>query len=88
MEIIKMDKLELKMCVERTGSHFFERSSMKFFGDTMGNYYVPKNTVMIKDYSGNNIECWELTRVRPVKGHLQSSAYFDVVNYERVTKPM
>ena len=36
----RMTPSELKYNVEETGSHYFERSSMKFFGDTMRNYGV------------------------------------------------
>lgn len=33
-----MKASELKYHVSQTDSHFFDRSSMKFFGDTMANY--------------------------------------------------
>lgn len=33
-----MTPSDLKYNVEKTGSCFFDRSSMKFFGDTMANY--------------------------------------------------
>ncbi len=35
-----MTPAELKRRVEATGSVFFSRSSMRFFGDTMRNYRV------------------------------------------------
>ena len=79
-----MTKTELKNNVESNGSHFFERSTMRFFGDTMANYYVPKNPVQVKQYDGNYTQCWELQRRKPVKHGLQSSAYFSCVNFERV----
>lgn len=31
---------ELKAAVDATGSHFFTRDTMRFFGDTMANYGV------------------------------------------------
>ena len=70
-----MTKSELKRNVTATGSHYFDRSSMKFFGDTMANYGV-------RDAG----DCWELHRKRPVKRGLNSSTYFDKVTYERVLK--
>ena len=42
-----MNKSELRFMVEQTGSLFFTLDTMKFFGDTMGNYYVSKKTVVV-----------------------------------------
>jgi hypothetical protein len=67
-----------------TGSYFFDRSSMRFFGDTMANYYVPVNPVMVKRCSGEVVECWELQRRKPVKHGLCESSYFSVEAYSRV----
>lgn len=65
---------DLKRFVESTNEepHFFDRSSMKFFGDTMRNYGV-------RDYG----DCWELYRRKPVKHGLKNSAYFDKVTGKR-----
>ncbi len=79
---------DLKYHVQETGSCFFDRSSMKFFGDTMANYYVSANPVNITTSSGVKHLCWELTRRRPVKMGLQDPAYFDWVTYERVLEPI
>ena len=80
-----MNASELKYNYQaHTGGYFFDRSSMKFFGDTMRNYYVSANTVNIETSSGYIHECYELTRVRPVKHGLSSSAFFDVETFERV----
>ncbi len=85
-----MTKSELKYNVENTGSHFFERSSMKFFGDTMKNYGV-KSAKIKTNYDENDnyvddgleIEVWELYRIHPVKHGLWSSSYFDKKTFER-----
>ena len=79
-----MNKSELKAKVEATGSHFFERSSMKFFGDTMANYYVPKEPVTITTRQGDKQQCYELQRRRPVTQGLADSDYFDINTFERV----
>ena len=68
-----MTKSELKYNVELTGSKFFNRDSMKFFGDTMSNYGVREHE-----------EYYELRRIRPVKHGLQKSAYFDKETFKRV----
>ena len=82
-----MNKTELKNSVMATGSHFFERSSMKFFGDTMANYYVPVHPVKVTRSSGERVLCWELQRRRPVFSgpcSMQKSAFFNVETFERV----
>jgi hypothetical protein len=76
-----MTKSELRQRVMETGSHFFDRSTMRFFGDTMANYGVLKNPVDI-----NGVQCWVLYRRKPVKHGLCSSAYFDCQTFKRVHK--
>jgi hypothetical protein len=61
----------------KVGGHFFERSSMKFFGDTMSNYGCCSST-----YEGQQV--WELHRKRPVKFNLQDSSFFNKETFERV----
>ena len=70
-----MTPSELKYHVEQAGTceHFFTRSTMRFFGDTMKNYGVRS--------SG---DCWELYRKRAVKGGLKTSAFFDKITFERI----
>lgn len=85
---VRMTASDLKYHVQQTGSNFFDRSSMKFFGDKMANYYVSANPVNITTSSGVKHTCWELTRVRPVKMGLQAPAYFDWTTYERVIEPI
>ena len=79
-----MTKSELKQNVESTGSCYFERKSMKFFGDTMANYYVPKNPVKIKTYANSIVDCWELKRRKPVRHRLSDSAYFSCADFCRI----
>lgn len=50
---------------QKQAGHFFDRKTLKFFGDTMKNYGV-------RD-AGTH---WELYRKRPVKHNLQDSHYF------------
>lgn len=77
-----MTPSDLKMHVENTGSHFFTRETMSFFGDTMNNYGVRSATII--DTSGREVECWELWRKKPVKYGHQQSAYFDKKNFDYV----
>jgi hypothetical protein len=74
----------LKSRVTATGSHFFERSSMRFFGDTMSNYKVAPYSVMVKRHDGELVECYMLRRVRPVKHGLREPAFFAMADYNRI----
>lgn len=66
-----MTPSELKRLYESVhpGGHFFTRSSMKFFGDTMANYGVQK-------WWHAGAPCWRLYRKRPVKHGLCSAHLF------------
>jgi len=71
----------LRYEVEHTGSYFFTRASMKFFGDTMKNYGVRSTKITT---SGGEKDVWELYRKRPVKHGLSESAFFDKVTFAPV----
>lgn len=85
---------DLKYAVENTGreSYFFDRKTMRFFGDTMANFGVRKTVVKTYyDAEGNYVseegvdrEVYELYRRKPVKAGNKSSAYFDVNTFARV----
>lgn len=78
-----MTKSELKARVEDTGSHFFDRDSMRFFGDSMSNYGV-RGPKMVVDRRERQRTVYELFRKRPVLNGIKDSAYFDAENFERV----
>ena len=81
-----MTPSELKRLHERhqPNSFFFDRKSMRFFGDTMANYGVKSSTVACKSWDGKYIMCWELYRRTPVKNGNQSSGFFHETTFERV----
>ena len=58
-------------------SHFFDRKTMKFFGDTMRNYRVRKTEI-------EGVDVWELYRKKPVKHGLKSSAFFRATDFQQV----
>jgi hypothetical protein len=80
----KMNKKELKDKIEATGSYFFTRNTMKFFGDTMKNYGVRTKSVKVETYTQGLVDCWELYRIHPVRHGLQDSAYFHKETFERI----
>ncbi|CUR44225.1 hypothetical protein VCM_00006 [Pseudomonas phage VCM] len=90
-----MTPSELKYNVQtnNTESHYFDRSSMKFFGDTMANYGV-RSAEVVTNYDANGdwvgaeggvtVQVWELYRKRAVKHGLKDSVYFDKATFVRV----
>lgn len=54
---------------------FFSRGSMRFFGDRMRNYGVWQVYIMVE---GVSIPGYCLHRKRPVRGGLQTAAFFDL----------
>ncbi|CAB4222635.1 hypothetical protein UFOVP1655_159 [uncultured Caudovirales phage] len=79
-----MNASELKRNLGHTGSYFFNRENMKFFGDSMANFGVRKRVIC--NNRGVEVECWELWRKRAVKHGLQSSHYWAVDNFRAVHK--
>lgn len=64
--------------------HYFERSTMRFFGDTMSNYAVSSQTVKVRTHSGEIVECYVLRRKHPVKHGLKDPTFFSSVTFDKV----
>jgi hypothetical protein len=66
-------KLKYLYTQNNPGGHFFDRDTMRFFGDSMRNFGVRDGgTVKAMTESGTEeVEVWELHRKRPVKGGLR-----------------
>lgn len=80
-----MTPSELKYKVEQSGheTHFFDRKTMRFFGDTMKNYGV-SGPITITTNSGETCKAYELFRRKPVKHGLRDSAWFHSEEFRRV----
>lgn len=76
--------LKWKYQMKHPDGHFFDRETMKFFGDTMSNYGVRANTVNVVESDGNVVECYVLYRRRATKHGLTRSAYFSVDTFEKI----
>lgn len=66
--------------------HFFDRDTLRFFGERMSDMRVLKNTVIIKDYRGNDHECYCLSsyqRKHPC-GPTRAYHYFDVKDFDNI----
>ena len=72
---------ELKQLYERNypNGRFFDRKTMRFFGDTMSNFGV-RDGGKVKALSDScdieEVEVWELYRRRPVKSGLHGHCCF------------
>jgi hypothetical protein len=66
-----MTAFELKRLHERNNpeGHFFDRKTMRFFGDTMRNFGVRDGGKIktLTEAGVEEVEVWELYRKRPVK---------------------
>ena len=82
----KMTASQLRSEVESRGteSHFFDRTTMRFFGDRMSNYGC--RPAVIDTWSESGVPVWELYRRRPVKNGLRSSTYFRRDTFARTFK--
>jgi hypothetical protein len=79
-----MTKSELRQKVTETGSHYFDRKSMKFFGDTMRNYWCSRHPIDVIDNRGNPRKVYALGRNKPVKHNQVFTVYFDAETFEQV----
>ena len=82
-----MTPSELKANIRKhdLDSHFFDRKTMKFFGDTMRNYGV-RRAEIITYGDPLPVEVWELYRKKPVRRGIKSSAFFRVSDFQQVLK--
>lgn len=78
-----MSVFELQTKVEATGSKFFSKNTLRFAGDSVGNFGVSATPVKINTKAGPGL-VWELYRRRPVKHAVQTSAYFCVWTFQQL----
>ena len=67
--------------------HFFDKETLKFFGERMSEMRISKGTKVITDIDGNKIECYELSslqRNHPL-GARRVYHYFDVNTLRAIT---
>jgi hypothetical protein len=84
-----MTPSELKALYERNNprGYFFDRRTMRFFGDTMRNFGVVDGGKIqtLTDEGIVEVEVWELYRKRPVEGGLHGHcAYFSKDNGQEI----
>jgi hypothetical protein len=79
----------LKYLYERNNpeGHYFDRKTMRFFGDTMANFGV-RDGGKVKTLTDNGVEevaVWELYRRRPVNGLHGFAAFFRKDNGKKLS---
>lgn len=86
-----MNFWELKNKIETTGGehHFFDAGTLKFFGERISDMRVLKNTVQVKDISGEMHTCYVIsaTRRKNYMGACKPYSYhhyFDTTTYNHV----
>ena len=78
---------ELKAKVDATGSHFFDRETLKFFGDTMRNFACGRNPIEITDKMGELRQVYALWRIKTnakLGKYGNEPYYFDAVTFAQV----
>ena len=69
--------------------HFFDRDTLQFFGETVSSMRLSKNTVQVKDSSGDEHEAYALSRLQRnyPGGARRTYAYFDVETLDDILMP-
>lgn len=90
-----MNASQLRNAIETAGhkSHFFDRKTMQFFGDSMSNFGVRAVTVLAMGdtvnpdsgkYEMRSVDAWEIYRHHPVKHGLKGSHFFDRNTFKKL----
>lgn len=66
--------------------HYFDRDTLKFFGETLSTMRLLKGTVTITDVSGEKHECYVLSKLQKKHplGPRRVYAYFDIDTFDDV----
>ena len=66
--------------------HYFDSATLKFFGERTSDMYILKNTTMIKNYNGQEEECYILSSMQRnyPGGARRRYTYFNVESLDDV----
>ena len=67
--------------------HYFDKDTLRYFGERIADMYVLDGTVKIKDYNGEERECYIVSRLQRnyPGGARRTYAYFDVETLQDIT---
>jgi hypothetical protein len=80
-----LTKHELRARVQATGSHYFDRKTMRFFRDTMRNFRCSSRPIEVTLRDGTTVKAYALWRAWPVPHlGLGPTHYFHADTFEQV----
>lgn len=68
------------------GGHFFDKDTLKFFGERLSDMRILSETETVKDCLGETHECYVLSRLQRKHpcGPRRTYAYFDMETFEHI----
>lgn len=76
-------ELKRKYQEKNPEGHFFDKETLKYWGDRLSDFTVLAKPVKVRDYRGNMCACYVLRRKHP-KGNTWQEAYFDTVTLRQI----
>jgi|WetSurMetagenome_2_1015567.scaffolds.fasta_scaffold159845_1 hypothetical protein len=86
----RMTPSELRYRVQQTGSSFFDRNTLRFFGDTMSNFGCSSKAYAVTDRHGSKRQVFAIWRKHKPNSPLRNDPdwskpyYFDAQTFARV----
>lgn len=86
MEIHSVYGLRDAYYQKHPNGHYFDRDTLKFFGETLSTMRLLKGTAKIKDISGEQHECYVLSSLQRKHpgGPRRKYTYFDIHTLEDI----
>ena len=71
---------------EKQHGHYFDRETLKFFGERLSDMRIHKTIVVREDYQGKKHDCYVISRLQRnhPNGPRRTLAYFDVDTLENI----
>ena len=71
---------------EKQHGHYFDRETLKFFGERLSDMRIHKTIVVREDYQGKKHDCYVISRLqrKHPNGPKRTLAYFDVETLEDI----
>ena len=71
---------------EKQHGHYFDRETLKFFGERLSDMRILKNIVVREDYQGKKHDCYVISRLQRnhPNGPRRTLAYFDIETLEEI----
>lgn len=85
-ENISVNQLINRYQSKHPNGHFFDRETLKFFGERISEMRVLKGTIVVTDFGGEKHECYILSSLQRnyPSGPKRVYHYFDVETYDDV----